>query len=318
MENKTRIVTFDILKGIGILLVIVGHTFMKEIGSFIQAFHMPLFFIVAGYFYKYTPLSRQIRRDFRRLIVPYLFVVIIIALIDSLKYYRSTHELNFSISTLYECGTPAWFLLALFGAKYLFNLIYKYAEHHYLVIAFGLSSIPCFISHLIEIDPILSIGSSACGVFFYAIGYYVNANISIEKMKSNIPYVVVVAILLWLNTSIIGAVDIHYCIIKLWVLDFMGACAGVYLCYLICLFVENRTTITKKLFINAGYYSFVIYSFHTIEYVFPDWHQIASFSDGTIMRPFVILIFRLLFAWLVVLVTIRMPILKTLFFPKSI
>lgn len=55
--GKTRVVTFDILKGIGILLVIVGHTFMKEIGPCIQAFHMPLFFIVAGFFYKHIPLQ---------------------------------------------------------------------------------------------------------------------------------------------------------------------------------------------------------------------------------------------------------------------
>ena len=46
-----RLAIFDILKGIGILLVIVGHTFMKEIGPYILAFHMPLFFIVAGYFF---------------------------------------------------------------------------------------------------------------------------------------------------------------------------------------------------------------------------------------------------------------------------
>ena len=50
--EKMRNATFDMLKGIGILLVIIGHTFMKEIGPYIQAFHMPLFFMVAGYFFK--------------------------------------------------------------------------------------------------------------------------------------------------------------------------------------------------------------------------------------------------------------------------
>ena len=46
--EKMRNATFDMLKGIGILLVIIGHTFMKEIGPYIQAFHMPLFFMVAN------------------------------------------------------------------------------------------------------------------------------------------------------------------------------------------------------------------------------------------------------------------------------
>jgi fucose 4-O-acetylase-like acetyltransferase len=66
--EKMRDATFDMLKGIGILLVIIGHTFMKEIGPYIQAFHMPLFFMVAGYFFKYKPVKDQVIRDFRRLI----------------------------------------------------------------------------------------------------------------------------------------------------------------------------------------------------------------------------------------------------------
>ena len=33
-----RLTVFDILKGIGILLVIICHTFMKEIGPYITVF----------------------------------------------------------------------------------------------------------------------------------------------------------------------------------------------------------------------------------------------------------------------------------------
>ena len=61
-----RLTEFDILKGIGILLVIICHTFMKEIGTYITAFHMPLFFIVAGYFYKQNPFVVHLKKDFRR------------------------------------------------------------------------------------------------------------------------------------------------------------------------------------------------------------------------------------------------------------
>ena len=83
--EKMRNATFDMLKGIGILLVIIGHTFMKEIGPYIQTFHMPLFFMVAGFFFKYKPLKDQLIRDSRRLILPYLFVVIITTLIAFAK-----------------------------------------------------------------------------------------------------------------------------------------------------------------------------------------------------------------------------------------
>lgn len=316
--GNARIVTFDILKGIGILLVIVGHTFMKEIGSYIQAFHMPLFFIVAGYFYRNIPLEDQIKKDFRRLIVPYLFIVVSVSMIASVKHFVHTHEMNFFLSTLYGCGTPAWFLLALFGAKVLFNLICKYFSRHYLAMAFFISGITCLIALRIEINPMLSIGSSLCSVFFYAAGFFAKEKEIINKLKTFFPYSIVVAVVFWLNTSINGNVDLHNCIFKLWIIDFIGAFSGVYLCYLISLFIEKKTLKTKKLLANVGYFSLVIYSFHAIEYVFPDWHQIASFSDGTVMRPFVILMFRLLFAWCAYLLTMRLKFMRYIFFPRYV
>jgi fucose 4-O-acetylase-like acetyltransferase len=314
--EKMRDATFDMLKGIGILLVIIGHTFMKEIGPYIQAFHMPLFFMVAGFFFKYKPLKDQFIRDSRRLILPYLFVVITTMLIAFAKDFKATGEINLHLGTLYECGTPAWFLLALYGTKQIFNLLFQFSKQYYLLYAFLLSSIPCFIAHFIEIDSTLAIGSSICGVFFYAVGYYVNANQILTKSEPYKAYLIVIAILLWINTSIFGAVDMHYCIFKLWIIDFLGACAGVYLCYALCNYIENRTVRSKNLLTTIGYYSFVIYSFHAIEYVFPDWHQIASFSDGTVLRPFVIVALRLVGACLFVLITQNVTMLKELFFPR--
>ena len=261
-------------------------------------------------------MKDQLVRDLRRLIVPYLFVVIITTLIVFAKDFKASGELNLHLGTLHECGTPTWFLLALFGTKQIFNLLFPSSKRYYLLYAFLLSSIPCLIAHYIEIDPTLAIGSSICGVFFYAVGHYVNANQILIKSEPYKAYIVVIVILLWLNTSFFGAVDMHYCIFKLWVIDFLGACSGVYLCYVLCNYIKDRTVRVKNLLTMIGYYSFVIYSFQAIEYVFPDWHQIASFSDGTALRPFVILISRLLLAAVFVLITINCRFLKNMFFPS--
>lgn len=48
--NQNRIPEMDILKGIAIILVVVGHTKVPG-SSFIYLFHMAVFFIVSGYFY---------------------------------------------------------------------------------------------------------------------------------------------------------------------------------------------------------------------------------------------------------------------------
>jgi acyltransferase len=49
MKQTSREVYLDIVKGIGILLVVIGHLQLDNvIRNFIYAFHMPLFFYVGG------------------------------------------------------------------------------------------------------------------------------------------------------------------------------------------------------------------------------------------------------------------------------
>ena len=54
--NKKRDINIDICRGIGILLVILGHQFqnwdLTYLMQFIYSFHMPLLFIISGIFLK--------------------------------------------------------------------------------------------------------------------------------------------------------------------------------------------------------------------------------------------------------------------------
>lgn len=310
-----RLTEFDILKGIGILLVIICHTFMKEIGPFITAFHMPLFFIIAGYFYKQYPLNVHLKKDFRRLLVPYFFICVVILLIASVQESCTNHDFSIVVGVLYECGTPAWFLLGLFGSRAIFNRVLGICPRHYMIVSLIISSIPFAFSFYKELPTTLSFFSSICGVVFVAIGYYVKHRNVLEWLWSHKKKAIILSMLLWLNTSIFGAVDLHYSVFKLWIIDYLGACGGTYLCYTVSKFIDMNTIKLKTVLIWWGYFSFVVFSFHAIEYVFPNWHIIASFSDNSPIRPYVILSFRLLFAWLAVLVTMRISILKNVFFP---
>ena len=311
-----RLTVFDILKGIGILLVIICHTFMKEIGPYITAFHMPLFFIVAGYFYKQNPFNVHLRKDFRRLVIPYLFICIATMLIASVQESRTNHAVSIVTDVLYGCGTPAWFLLGLFGSRAIFNRVLCLCPNHYMIVSLVISSLPLANSLYNELPTTLSFFSSICGVIFVAIGFYVKQHHVLELLDSHRTIAITLSVLFWLNTSIFGAVDLHYSIFKLWIIDYMGACGGTYLCYSVSRFIDLNTTKLKTILVWWGYFSFVVFSFHAIEYVFPNWHVLVSFSDNSPIRPFVILSFRLIFAWLAVLVTVRISILKNIFFPE--
>lgn len=49
MILKERNITFDILKGIGILLMMWCHLTQTH-NQFVYSFHMPLFFLISGYY----------------------------------------------------------------------------------------------------------------------------------------------------------------------------------------------------------------------------------------------------------------------------
>ena len=62
IASKGRITKFDNLKGLAILLVVLGHlTFIRSFWvmsftrNFVFLIHLPLFFFVAGYFSKIGP-----------------------------------------------------------------------------------------------------------------------------------------------------------------------------------------------------------------------------------------------------------------------
>lgn len=95
-DSNKRIDYFDIAKGIGILIMIIGHMNLKQyplIKNFIYSFHMPLFFIISGYFFKVKDNKTCIRNIFGRLIKPYIITCIIIIIIQVVKVI-STHNIR--------------------------------------------------------------------------------------------------------------------------------------------------------------------------------------------------------------------------------
>jgi acyltransferase len=74
MGTKEYIEWIDIAKGIGILLVIAGHTICLKISSPLYAFHMPLFFLLSGLVYnndKYSKASAFFPTKTKQILKPW-------------------------------------------------------------------------------------------------------------------------------------------------------------------------------------------------------------------------------------------------------
>lgn len=83
---KQRNQSIDILKGIGITLVLVAHSLGGLISHFAYTLHMPLFFIVTGMFIASPPAltNMNIAKDFKRLVGPALFTTAVITAVSCL------------------------------------------------------------------------------------------------------------------------------------------------------------------------------------------------------------------------------------------
>ena len=79
---------FDFIKGIGIFLVVLGHTLCPS-HFLINVFHMPLFFFISGMtFHDPDDIRNFILKKINRIMVPYVFFTILSVLICFLIYHN--------------------------------------------------------------------------------------------------------------------------------------------------------------------------------------------------------------------------------------
>ena len=140
-NQNCRLGYIDAIKGIGILLVLLGHaSFSDAVTNAIYLFHMPLFFVLSGYIDKADrSIVRVVKDRSRSLLYPYVVFGIIIlvynTILDCLRGLATSKKIiKRLVALLYGnliwennsdyIGT-LWFLVALFWSCILFTLFYK-------------------------------------------------------------------------------------------------------------------------------------------------------------------------------------------------
>lgn len=134
-----RLDWIDIAKGIAIILVIVGHTVPNPspLRHAIFSFHMPVFFILAGYTFRPKPWRELLSGSVPRLLVPYLVLALawqvptflmsgapltggtLIAGLETIVFASGVDVPGLGVAAV----GMAWFLAALFTSRLLFNAL---------------------------------------------------------------------------------------------------------------------------------------------------------------------------------------------------
>jgi acyltransferase len=139
--RMSRLKYIDVAKGIGIILVLIGHILPTNsiVFKIIYSFHMPLFFIISGFLFdkdKYT-LKGLVKKKFKIYIIPY-FVISFVCLI----LFGRESIVKYSLGILYSYGnlkympncSPLWFLTCLFLTEIIFIIILKRSTKPYISI----------------------------------------------------------------------------------------------------------------------------------------------------------------------------------------
>ena len=157
--NTKRLQWVDIAKGLGIILVVIGHSKPPTgVGSVISAFHMPLFFFLSGLVYHKRDTSISIikaprlKKDFVRLIIPYCLTVFVVAVFLRIIQSHGRHGYYDSMngllkSALFGSGSgyqgikligEIWFLLAMFWTRRIMDVVFLCDKKRYRLIIVGI------------------------------------------------------------------------------------------------------------------------------------------------------------------------------------
>jgi len=147
--GKERVIGFDIVKCIAIYLVVLGHCLqylghssMTALGlqSYIYAFHMPLFFMVSGYFasqsWSISPLSFIGKKSLQLLLPCVVWGILLIP-------FRGIDDISW-LNILSLQWFPLWFLRELFKMQLWIYLVVKIAKEK-MYVAFLLSLLVYFL-----------------------------------------------------------------------------------------------------------------------------------------------------------------------------
>ena len=125
--KKSRIEWLDVLRGIGVVLMVMGHIYFGERFSvYIHAFHMPLFFFVSGFFFNPKKnYSEFIIHDLKTLILPFSICFLICQFLQCVL--KGDFDIRYAFVS-YFCSNHFlivlaggfWFLPCLFICKQLY------------------------------------------------------------------------------------------------------------------------------------------------------------------------------------------------------
>ncbi|MCE9681664.1 acyltransferase family protein [Halomonas alkalisoli] len=184
----------DNLKAFGIAVVILGHI-SSPFGEFIYSWHMPLFFVLGGFFIRVElGIKEFFVKDFKRLMIPYFVFALIAILLESFKRLllnRESLDYSYELLSVFvwmdmsslknTYAFVLWFLPALWLSRLMVYMFRKHIEIRYLQFLI----VACLFSLSFYFNSPLALDNALNAVLFVYLGNIIyNANLSYRMLTT--------------------------------------------------------------------------------------------------------------------------------------
>lgn len=292
--GSKRLDWIDIAKGIAIILVIVGHTVPNPslLRHAIFSFHMPVFFILAGYTFRPKPWRELLSESVPRLLVPYLVLALawqmptflmsgtpltggtLVSGLKTILFASGVDVPGFGVAAV----GMAWFLAALFTSRLLFNALMMLFDGYEVgavlqsvtctVIAFCGLSVSRFLGVYLPLD----LDLSCYIVLLMWVGYTVRQK-GLEP-SVNKPLVFIGAGVAWLALAALSGFELSSRRVDGFVVATVAALAGSYCACWVSMALEKLKNVPvlgsfEQALVFCGQVSLAIFTIHAVDWFIP-------------------------------------------------
>ena len=311
--NRINFASFDLTKGIGILVVVLTHTlahlnwkssavlrFFTVLIRFIGPGAIPAFFMISGWGFKYKSPPKMLKKTFFDLLVPYLYVMLAYAILVPITYYPVYHswEASTALATRYvvaflfgfgpDCTTifgyetmwctAAWYLIALFVALNILNLIVQ-IKNRFVQIGCAILCpiIGAILFHFNFVFYCIPQGLMAVGYCY--LGYVFKKHGFLDQVQSpQCKWICLILLPVYFMEIMWGYFDLCQGLFHNVFLDYLGTgCFGI-LALLATIYFGNFEWRCVGWIKKIGVYSYWIFSIHAVEMEVIPWYYLLNLT----------------------------------------
>lgn len=296
-QNNSRNIYFDILKGVSIISIVLGHC-CNFLVKYVYLYHLAIFFFISGYFYNYnkyaeTPFEyifSKIKSQWKKFVLYSTFIIILHNIFYELQLYpeyvqglygkREIFTKIFDSFFLYDVDLftgALWFVSmyiianGLFASiMYISSLYNKFSNSIIIVLSILIGCLGLYIN-INEFQLAYHAQTSILLMPFISIGYFFRYyDINFEKIIK-FPFFILCIIFMYMFVNVFNLqIELSVNMVGDFFMFYPISITGIYVCLFISKYL-NKIPVLKKIFAMIGFYSFEIMALHLMLFKIVDY-----------------------------------------------